>query len=165
MSEQNRPDEQPEIPAGGIPLGKLGPDDVDRSLTGGPTAGAAPADDAALALPRGALVAFRKSGGMRFSSRGFVVYRTGWVVPLAGTAGRQRHMTDPALMALTGLLLRSRLTRDSHRKAKATPDGYAYEIVALVGGRLRQVEYQDGAIPAAARRLIDLLQRLMPREG
>jgi hypothetical protein len=165
------------FPAEGVSLGGLGADGYDRSLTPGdedaglepegegpgrPPA-ARPGDEDDLALPRGGLVAFRKSGGLRFTSRGITVYRTGWVVPLEGTEGRPRHMTDEALQALEALLLHSGMSRRRHEKAAGSRDGYYYEITARYGGRTRYAEVADGAIPEELRRLIDVLQRLMPK--
>ena len=172
MSDPHEPEQRPEgqpeeFPAAGVSLGGLGAGGFDTSLRvgedGGEQEGAPPPEEGRLELPRGALVAFRKSGGLRFTSRGFVVYRSGWVVPLEGTEGRRRHMTPDARDALEALLLRSGMSRQSHRKARGTRDGYAYEIVAHYGGRIRHTEVEDGAIPDDLRRLIDVLQRLMPR--
>lgn len=178
MSDPKEREEKPAFPAEGVSLDGAAEGGFDSSLRAGegpadesleteeseegkPPREAEPADTDRLGLPRGGLVAFRKSGGLRFTSRGFVVYRTGWVVPLEGTAGRPRHMTSEALQALEALLLRSRLSR-TYRKAKGTPDGYTYEITARYGGHTRYAEVVDGAIPKEQARLIVVLQRLMP---
>lgn len=178
MSDPEQPERQPGLPPSGVSLGGLGAGEYDRTLyaedtergleaegaePGPPPALSPHSDDEKLALPRGGLVAFRKSGGLRFSSRGFVVYRSGWVIPLAGTEGRPRHMTAEAREALEAMLLRSGMSRTHHRKARGTRDGYSYEITARYGGRTRYAEVEDGAIPDELRRLIDVLQRLMPR--
>lgn len=172
-------EEQPRLPAGGVSLGGLGAGDYDSTLsageddaaeleeegaeTGAPPKSAVASDEDKLTLPRYGLVAFRKSGGLRFTSRGFVVYRSGWVVPLEGTDGRPRRMTAAAREAVEAMLLRSGMSR-THRKSSGTRDGYAYEITARYGGRTRYAEYHDGAIPEEMRRLIEVLQRLMPKE-
>jgi hypothetical protein len=189
MSDPN--EEQPRLPASGISLGGLGAGEYDRSLragegedaeadgadredegadledegaeAGAPPARSVAADEEKLTLPRNGLVAFRKSGGLRFTSRGFVVYRSGWVVPLEGTGGRPRHMTEAAREAVEALLLRSGMSR-THRKRSGGGDGYAYEITARYGGRTRYAEFHDGAIPEEMRRLVEVLQRLMPKE-
>lgn len=174
---EQQPEEQPAFPTAGVSLGGLGAGEYDTSLRadeddgleaegaelGAPPATSAPSDEERLGLPRGGLVAFRKSGGLRFTSRGFVVYRSGWVIPLEGTAGRPRHMTAEALEALEAMLLRSGMSRKHHQKTRGTRDGYAYEITARYGGRTRYAEAEDGAIPDELRRLIEVLQRLMPR--
>lgn len=179
MSDPNQPEERPAFPAAGISLGGLGADGFDTSLSGAdddeatgleaegaepgkPPRASVPSDEDKLALPRYGLVAFRKSGGLRFTSRGFVVYRSGWVVPLEGTDGRPRHMTAEALAALEAMLLRSGMSRKHHRKTTGTRDGYFYEITARYGGRTRYAEAEDGTIPDELRRLIEVLQRLMP---
>ena len=180
MSDPQEPEERPAFPAEGVSLGGLTAGGFDSSLqadeapeandleaegteTGTPPAQSVPADEDRLGLPRGGMVAFRKSGGLRFSSRGIVVFRSGWVVPLEGTEGRPRSMTGTAREALEALLLHSGLSRTRHRKAKGTPDGYFYEITARYGGRTRYAEAADGSIPEDLERLIAVLQRLMPR--
>lgn len=159
MSDPEEEREQPAIPAAGIPLGGLAAGAYDTTLGDTRPAEAAPPGE--LTLPGGALVAFRKSGGLRFSSRGVVVYRNGWVVPLAGSAGRARHLKADALQVLERLILRSGLARVPASSAGATRDGYSYEIVARVGGKLYQVELSD-PVPAAQARLVQVLTRLLP---
>lgn len=177
MSDPERPDGPADFPAGGFSLRGQGEGGFDRTLgpaddTGlepegaeeGRPPAAPPGDEDALGLPRGGLVAFRKSGGLRFTSRGVAVYRSGWVMPLAGTEGRPRRMTPAALEALEALLAQSGLSR--RRLAKGGPgtrDGYAYEITARYRGRTRYAEAVDGAIPDDLARLIEVLQRLLPR--
>ncbi|GAB4428101.1 MAG: hypothetical protein OHK0015_10700 [Chloroflexi bacterium OHK40] len=160
MSDPEERENQTGLPPGGFSLGGAASGEYEGSLKPAePDAGQANAEQ--LALPRGGLVAFRKSGGLRFSSRGIVVRRSGWVEPLEGTPGRRRHMTDEALRVLERLLLQSGLTRVSHRKRQATPDGYSYEITARVGGRLCQVTLDD-PVPAEQERLVRVLNRLLP---
>lgn len=164
------PDEQEQtggLPPGGFSLGGLS-GEADRSLNAGDgeletSAPDASTGDEALELPRGALVAFRKSGGLRFSSRGIVVGRGGWVEPMEGTVGRKRRITDEALATLERLLLQGGLARASYRKRSATPDGYAYELTARVAGKLRRVTLED-PLPDEQERLVRVLQRLLPKE-
>ncbi|NTU77890.1 MAG: hypothetical protein HGA45_00565 [Chloroflexales bacterium] len=178
MSDTEEPEQRPALPPEGVSLGRLSAGGFDSSLKAGadaapegewredageaPPVAEIPADEDRLGLPRGGLAAFRKSGGMRFSSRGFVVFRSGWVVPLTGTSGRPRRITDEAIEALEALILRGGLSRTRRRKAKGSPDGYSYEITARYGGRTRHAEAADGAIPEELGRLIEVLQRLMP---
>jgi hypothetical protein len=168
MSDPDEREEQGGIPDGGLSLGGLGAGGFDTSL-GGAEPPAAPAGEAPepaaggeLPLSRGALLAFRKSGGLRFSSRGVVVLRSGWVEPLPGTEGRRRHITAEALAVLERLLLTSGLTRVSHQKRKPTPDGYSYEIAAHVAGKPRFVELND-PVPDEQERLVRVLNRLLPQ--
>lgn len=158
MMSDHEEKERAGLPPGGLPLGGLAAGGFDSSLGGDE---AAPAGGP-LELPRGALVAFRKSGGLRFSSRGVVVTRGGWVEPMAGTAGRRRHITPEALAVLERLILRSGLTRVGQGPAPATRDGFAYEIAAHVAGRARSVELHD-PVPEGQERLVQVLTRLLPR--
>jgi hypothetical protein len=178
MSDTERPEGPADFPAEGVSLGGLEAGEFDRTLGAGdeglepegaeegrpPAAPPSDADD--LGLPRGGLVAFRKSGGLRFRSRGVAVYRSGWVVPLTGTAGKPRRMTAEALGALEALVTQSGLGRKRLAKTAAgARDGYFYEITARFGGRTRYAETADGAIPEDLGRLIAVLQRLLPREA
>jgi hypothetical protein len=155
MSDPEEQRDRKGLPPGGLSLGGLGAGEFDSSLGGA----GGPADEG-LALPRGALVAFRKSGGLRFTSRGVVVTRAGWVEPLPGTEGRRRRIAPDALAALERLLLRSGLTR-VEQAAPATRDGYSYEIAAHLAGRERVVELSD-PVPAEQARLVRALTRLLP---
>lgn len=136
---------------GGFSLGDLSASGYDSQLQ-------QPAEGP-IALPRTALLSFRKSGGMRFSSRGAVIYRDGWVAPV-GEGLRWRHLGDGDLDRLAHLALRARLGR--RRPARQQPpDGYAYEIAARVGGRVRRAEVMTGAVPAEMRPLISALEALL----
>lgn len=178
MSDPERPEGPPGFPAEGFSLEGAAAGGFDRTLgAGDEDAGLEPegaeegmsppplppGDEDQLRLPRGGLVAFRKSGGLRFTSRGVVVYRSGWVVPLAGSGGRPRRMTAEALGALESLVTRSGLGRKRPAPAGATRDGYAYEITVRYGGRTRYAEAATGAIPENLGRLIEVLERLLPR--
>lgn len=169
MSDSDEQKQQSGLPPGGFSLGGLKPGEFDTSLSGEAAGeeehartypGQVPGEER-LALPRGALVAFRKSGGMRFTSRGVVVTKSGWIEPMEGTSGRRRHLTPEALAVLERLLLQSGLTRVSQQAAGATRDGYAYEIAAHVGGKVRSVELHD-PVPEEQRRLVRVLNRLLP---
>lgn len=177
MSDPERGEGPAGFPIEGVSLGGLGADDYERTLGPGDDEGlepegaeegrapaSPPGDEDELGLARGGLVAFRKSGGLRFTSLGVAVYRSGWVVPLTGTAGRPRRMTAEALAALETLVAHSGLSRRRLAKGgEGTRDGYYYEITARYGGRTRYAEAADGAIPEDLGRLIEVLQRLLPR--
>jgi hypothetical protein len=152
MSDPHTPDEQPDLPHEGLALG-----------AGEHDTGLGPSADDELPAPRDALVAFRKSGGMRFTSRAIVVYRNGWVVPIEGTEGaRPRHLGAEAMARLSRLVLRSGLARHRPAGVLQPPDRYAYAIVAYVGRSLRRAAAVDGAIPADLAPLIAALSRLLP---
>lgn len=140
------------VPEGGFDLGGLAAGEADTSLS---------AEE--LALPRGALVAFRKSGGLRFSSRSCVVYRSGRVerASLEGPA-RPTYLSRHEIARLRHLLLRARLASWERLRPAPSPDGYSYEIVARFGTNVRRVELADGHIPHAIEPLVRSLSRLLP---
>jgi hypothetical protein len=124
--------------------------------------------DEPLRLPKGALVAMRKSGGLRFSSRLLIVLRDGRIVRSveAGAVDaeddrqskarrRSSRLTREQLSQLRITLARSGLdqARQSGRAAQ-NPDAYAYEIVARVGRKVQSVELLDGSIPEALQPLV-----------
>lgn len=146
------------IPLSGISLGLGGAGGFDISLSATPEP-APPAEEPL--LPRGGLVALRKSGGLRFTSRSVVVYRSGRALIGGGPAAapRERRLSAEELERLKGLILRARLARQ--RPTGSQPaDGYAYEIAARVSKRLRSVEVYDGAMPEAIRELVEALSAL-----
>ncbi len=152
MSDQNKPDQQ-----GGFSLGDLSAGEYDTSL-------GQPAPDAAgeaLELPSGALLAFRRSGGMRFTTRTIFVYRGGWVLSVDAQAARRFHLRPDELDRLVGLALRAGLARHRPSGAAQPPDGYAYEIAARVGRQVRRAEVMTGSIPAALAPLVRALARLL----
>lgn len=156
MSDPNRPEEQPGPPPSGLALGGLGAGAYDTSLRQPAPA----ADD--LSLPRGALLAFRKSGGLRFRSRTIIVFRSGWVLQSSCAEDVLRHLGDDALAKLARLALRSGLSRQRPAGTRHAPDGHTYEIAARIGRHVRRAEALDGSIPADLAALIRALSRLLP---
>jgi hypothetical protein len=140
-----------------------------RAKTGTHRKAGAPAKpDEPLRLPKGAFVAMRKSGGLRFSSRLLIVLRDGRIVRLveAGAVDaegdrrsrarrRPSRLTREQISQLRITLARSGLdqVRQSGRAAQ-NPDAYAYEIVARVGRKVQSVELLDGSIPEALQPLV-----------
>ena len=118
-----------------------------------------------LALPRGAWVAMRKSGGLRFTSREIVVYRDGRVT-YAGdyTAGQVRtwKLTDTQVSRLHGALAEIDFSHLPPAAGRQNPDAYAYEIVARIGRRVQRAETFDGSIPDALKPFLRQLGRLVP---
>lgn len=153
MSDDEEPKGHPKIPREGIALGGLGSGDYDTSLR-------QPEEPL---LPQGALVAMRKSGGLRFSSRWAVVYRSGRVErgSNAGLA-RAAYLEPAALRALWRLTLRSRLALYEGLKSQAGPDAYSYELAAQVGRNLREVQLQTGSIPPRMEALVRVMEKLLP---
>jgi len=120
---------------------------------------AAPADT--LRLPRGALVAMRRSGGFKFRSREVVVYRDGRVNYDDGESGPRTVWTlgDAEMAALRGALDQAGLAKLS-TAGRQNPDAFAYEIVARPARRVYSVEAFQGSIPASLAPLIQQLNRL-----
>jgi hypothetical protein len=155
------PDE-PMIPPEGIRLGlgDLNAAAFDSALTSpvGET------QDDALDLPQNGMVALRKSGGMRFTSRAVTVLRSGWAhqQPHAEPPLRPRRVTPAAMKALRRLTLRARLGSLPSTIGTPSPDAYAYELAARIGRRVHRVTVYDGSIPARLEPLIRALTRLLP---
>ena len=117
---------------------------------------AVPAD--ILKLPRGALVALRRSGGFKFRSREVVVFRDGRVNYDDGESGPHTVWTlSDAEMAE----LRRALVQVGFAKLPAAgrqnPDAFAYEIVARPARRVYSAEAFQGSIPAS---LVPLIKQL-----
>lgn len=153
--------EEPIMPPEGISLGLSGrdPTGFDSSLT--PSADPA---DAPLDLPQNGMVALRKSGGMRFTSRAVTVLRSGWAhqQPHAEPPPRPRRVTPAATEALRRLALRARLGALPDTVGTPSPDAYAYELATRIGRRVHRVTVYDGSIPARLEPLIRALSRLLP---
>jgi len=126
----------------------------------------APADEP-LARPRGALVAMRKSGGIRFSWRLVVVRQDGRVIYKSNQLGApseaqaigqlQPEQLDELRAAIAGADFAT-----APAGARQNPDAFAYEIIARVGRRNRSAEAFQGSIPAGLQQLIRQLDALMP---
>jgi hypothetical protein len=117
-----------------------------------------PADT--LRLPRGALVAMRRSGGFKFRSREVVVYRDGRVNYDDGESGPHTVWTlgDAELAELRRALDQAGLAK-LPAAGRQNPDAFAYEIVARPARRVYSVEAFQGSIPASLAPLIQLLNR------
>jgi hypothetical protein len=127
---------------------------------------AAPADEP-LTRPRGALVAMRKSGGIRFSWRLVVVRQDGRVIYKSNQLGALAAAQAIGQLQPDQLAeLRSAIERADFAGAPAgarqNPDAFAYEIIARVGRRNSSAEAFQGSIPAGLQPLIRLLDALMP---
>jgi hypothetical protein len=142
------------LPPEGFALGGVGEGGFDTSL------GAQPVPDG-LSLPRGALIAVRKSGGQRFSSREIVVYRNGVAMYRTLAQGsRERegiaHLNEAEMARLDRLIRRARLLRQT-TPGRPDPDGFSYEVVARLGNRLRACEFSSVNVAVQRERLITFL--------
>lgn len=129
-----------------------------------------PGSDEELALPEGAWIAMRKSGGLLFSSREVVVYRDGRVTSTAigggrpARAGSPRRLTEGQLAALRRTVGQIDFDRLPAHSGRQGPDAYAYEIVARTGRASRALEVFDGSIPQPLAPLIQQLNQLLAVE-
>jgi hypothetical protein len=120
----------------------------------------APADT--LRLPRGALVALRRSGGFKFRSREVAVYRDGRVNYDDGESGPRTVWTlsDAEMTELRRVLDRAGLAQ-LPAAGRQNPDAFAYEIVARPARRVYSAEAFQGSIPASLAPLIEQLNRFV----
>ncbi len=124
-----------------------------------------------LVLPKGALIAFRKSGGLKFSSREIIIYPDGRIsysdVDLSQEARQHsaRKLNDGQIARLRRTLEQSNFFRTASSEAKQPPDGFAYEVIARTGNRVNRVEVFDGGIPDALTPLIQQLSGLLPKDS
>jgi hypothetical protein len=170
MSNPRKKKHLPPPPLSDI-LGKLSDEPYDSGLKVNQPSAPAPADPPpapesgpadTLRLPRGALVAMRRSGGFKFRSREVVVYRDGRVNYDDGESGPRTVWTlSDAEMAG----LRRALDQVGFAKLPAggrqNPDAFAYEIVARPARRVYAIEAFQGSIPASLAPLIQQLNRFI----
>lgn len=129
---------------------------------------AAPAADDQLKRPRGALVAMRKSGGIRFTWRLLVVGGDGRVIYKSNAIGAPDQarvigqLDADRLADLQSLIAQTDFATKAHGTARQNPDAFAYELIARVGRKNVFAEVFEGSIPAALKPLIQQLNRLLP---
>jgi hypothetical protein len=139
-------------------LGKMsdGPRDDRQNVT-----------DDRLKLPRGAFIALRQSGGLRFSTREVMVYHDGRVVARRqgklGAREESRRITPGEVAELKAAIARSSLRElpGSASIGRPNPDGYAYELIARAGRKLKAIEFFDGSVPSEVKPLLAQLKTLM----
>lgn len=139
------------------------------------------ASDDKLALPEDALVAMRRSGGLRFTSKSVVIYRDGRVATEGTGYGAVRQapakrLDDEEFAELYRALDTAWSVGPGARgqgsegetesflgqpptSGRQNPDGYAYEIAARLGTNSYAIEVFDGSIPEQLAPLIKLLSR------
>lgn len=114
-----------------------------------------------LQLPRGAWLVFRRSGGLKFSSRQVVIYPDGRATR-GGTdwpkqASASIKLNDAQMAELRQLVEQTGLVNLKSSGGQQPPDSYAYEIIISSKDKPTYVEVFDGTIPAV---LVPLIQWL-----
>jgi len=149
-------------------LGELpkGPYDSGLNVNQPPAAPINPLEDAPadrLRLPRGALVAMRRSGGFKFRSREVVVYRDGRVNYDDGEEGPRAVWTlsDVEMAELRRALEQANLPKLPATAGRQNPDAFAFEIIGRPSRRAYAVEVFQGSIPESLKPLIQQLGRFM----
>jgi hypothetical protein len=151
-------------------LGALPPGKRDAKVEGKPTPtshqkSARPKIEP-LQLPKGGWMAFRKSGGLKFSSREIVIYPDGHVSyggsDLPKQAKPPQKLGEAQIAELRRMLDQSGFSRLLVTGGQQPPDSYAYEIVAQIDAKSKYVEVFDGKIPDLLTPLIQRLTKLLP---
>ncbi len=126
-----------------------------------------------LALPPGAFIAFRQSGGLRFSTREVTVYldgRTTWrrvgkFDAAQGATYGVRHLKPDEVAALKDLIEQGHLFGLPTTIGRPSLDGYAYELNARLERQSTSVEFFDGNIPTEMLPLLKQLKLLLSGEN
>jgi hypothetical protein len=173
MSDFENPETPPEERRPAV-LGRIDPGPQDTQLGPPPESHVAPrrrrkaagADEERPTLPRGGLVALRRSGGLVFRTRAVTIYRDGRVTYDADGPGGEREQAvwllgDDELDELRSELEAIDWAALRYAHVRPSPDAYAYELVARVRRRLRYLEVAEGAIPEA----VELLVRKLASYG
>jgi hypothetical protein len=125
--------------------------------------------DAELTLPRGAFIALRQSGGLRFSTREVTAYDNGHVIyrkqSNLGAGEGSRRITPAEVADLKELIEQSGLGELPHAIGRQSPDGYAYELIVRMGRQSKSIEFFDGSIPPEAQPLLKQLKQLFSEQN
>jgi len=121
-----------------------------------------------LKLPRGAFIALRQSGGLRFSTREVIVYNDGRVIwnrqGKFDTGNGSRQITPDEVAEFKDLLAHSGLRELANPIGQPSPDGYAYELIVRLGRKSTALEFFTGSISAEIQPLLARLKTLMTAE-
>lgn len=123
-----------------------------------------------LDLPKGALVAYRRSGGVKFRTQSIVVYLDGRIIYVDPvTAKPTQPQLPPPLSKAQIDALRKMLDQSNFFGIRVgggnqPPDSFAHEILARIENRSNFVEVFDGGIPDALKPLVDKLSAWLPKE-
>ncbi|MBI3732660.1 MAG: hypothetical protein HY259_04280 [Chloroflexi bacterium] len=128
-----------------------------------------PADEP-LELPKGALIAFRKSRGGGLRSHTVIVYPDGRVTHGGGDTSRQvylrvsRQLNDAQIMKMRRWLEQGGFFRLTPQPANPDPSAATYTIAARVGSHSNRLELFDGSIPGSLQPLVQQLSQLLPQD-
>lgn len=121
-----------------------------------------------LRVPRGAFLAYRKSGGLQFSSREVVIYPDGRAaydvrgVPPKEYNRLRRVLNDGQMVLLRKLLDQTNFWKTESAGAQ-NPDAFAYEIAARLGQRANTIQVFQGSVPENLTPLLERLDALLPQ--
>ncbi len=188
MNKQDQTPDDKGIQAGAsrdddVVLGSLSGGEVDTQLTppapsrsyrkdtlpAPTTTPAPPEDDQPLALPRGGLVALRRSGGFVFTSREVVIYKDGAVRYRRVEYGREgrrrtvRRLTPDELAEVRQLIEQADLRVPVFGRVQKAHQ-VANEMVARMGRETYAVEVFDGDVPAPIAPLLQRLRSFLPTD-
>ena len=121
--------------------------------------------DTKLVLSPDTFIAFRQSGGLRFSVREVIAYNDGrvtWQRTGKFEDAQGEHQLAPdEVVDLQDLVAQSGLFELPRSIGRQSPDGYAYELIAQIADRSASLEFFDNSIPAEVRPLLAHLKALM----
>ncbi len=134
------------------------------------TAASAPPEKMAsrvLELPKGAMIAFRKTSGG--NALEFYLYPDGRIsfntpdFSKEAYAHPSRKLNDAQINHLRHLLDQTNFYRAASAQGKPSGDGFAYEISARVGNKSNAIELFEESIPDALKPLVEELNALLPK--
>ncbi len=174
IESSETPEQSTPLEATGVVLGSLGGEaDSSGIRTGTKDLSQAHKKDGntaeGLNLPKGALVAMRKSGGLHFTSQTVTVHRDGQVrhsregSRASKIKGAPRKLSNEQLSLLKIAVSKAGMGAPLRKIVSQPPDSYAYEIVMRSGRKQNAIEVFDGSIPDAVKPLIRALNALMPK--
>lgn len=135
-----------------------------------PRASANAAAGAPLQLPKGALLAFRQSGGAPTRTREIVIYPDGRIsfggpdVSKEAYARVPRQLNDAQIARIRKMLAHANFFRLESPTGETTPATSTYEIAARAGNRTHALTLLADAVPEPLAPLIQQLSAWMPKE-
>lgn len=145
---------------------KVPPQKPNEPIATAPSA-PAKAEIHALDLPKGAMIAFRKTSGGNVTE--FFLYPDGRISFNVPDQAKERYehpsrkLNDAQINQLRHLLDQANFYRATSSSGKPSGDKIAYEISARVHTKANAIELFDGSIPDALKPLVEELNGLMPK--